>query len=402
MADWTLYLDESGRAKSPQELFVFAGLLIRSPETPAAEARLREALEATFPLWPWPPHAAPLNLPASRLAAVALTQPAASEDARARALRDACAPLLRELEARPPATEKFQLRLASDRMPPVDAIKSCDGWLRSTSPTAYRRLARLCSEDERQMRLLVGRVAELCGSDATLVAAIGPGDEGLKPESMELRSDGWVQTLEALFERVLMLLWRQSGPSERLWVRVADRDVDVGGVQPIRRRGVPAMPWVIGDIARAAAAMPGLAPSLASVGGNVRVVPMGSPNVFDESVHPGLVLADWIANRVRRAALRTLPSRAREPGEGWAELRRELVRCGALGIGPSTLAAGLAPRCSPDRGEHPAVAGVPEARRRIQHAVRTSADVDVTDLQPSWARDQAVVWVGTAATGAWS
>ncbi len=64
MADWALYLDESGQFEKPREAVAIAGLLVNHSRPGPSAADLDVALRRAFPEFPWPFHRTYLLQPA--------------------------------------------------------------------------------------------------------------------------------------------------------------------------------------------------------------------------------------------------------------------------------------------------------------------------------------------------
>ncbi len=144
---WVLYVDESGAHDDPDDLHLVAGLLLRANDSVGLDALLRGILEETWPIWPWPPHAADLNHPASRVAAVMKTPASDVESARATWLRARAEPLVRLMrESRDPVARRFLAAVADWDGGKLDhdAMKAADSLMRRARSGAYKALKREC------------------------------------------------------------------------------------------------------------------------------------------------------------------------------------------------------------------------------------------------------------------
>jgi hypothetical protein len=105
---------------------------------------------------------------------------------------------------------------------------------------------------------------------------------------------------------------------------------------------------------------------------------------YGPDVRPGLVLADFVSNRIRASALgaRDLP---------WSRLARNVERRISLDVG-------IAPRFITSEARLPAIASAGSARTMIFNAF-SGTPVDPA-LQPAsqWARDQARSWLEAGRT----
>jgi hypothetical protein len=139
----------------------------------------------------------------------------------------------------------------------------------------------------------------------------------------------------------------------------------------------------LSDQVRRAERLPLLAPPEGSPDDRVRILQYRI-QPYDQLVHPGIVLADFAANRLRAS----LGQAAR-----WAELRRTAAGRVALSIEAPALAF-------PHAGPLPACALHGEARTKIAQAFETRTNVDLGRILPGWGHDQAAAWIQAAARGA--
>lgn len=387
MTDWTLFIDESGSVEDADDLHVVAGLLLATDDTTSLASTLRQRLEAIYPLWPYPPHAAPLNLPTSRVAALLRGQVGEGEAAAWLAARSG--PLKDYLQrSKEPAARRFRSEVKrwtrGGREPGFDTLRAADCLLRQALPTEHARLESECLQQERRVRELLSALGEVPKTQATVLAGVSlPGAPDVPPDGLAytgkcgIRRDRYVRALEVLLGRAFLLLQRERAQVVRLFV--ATRTVGVRAISP-RRGGLDLYPHYVGDIALQAAE--GL-PTLAAA---PRFVPVGSPNRYDASVHPGIVLADWIANRARRALM------ARPKGDPV----QTLTDHGALGLAASPLPVVLTGVAG---GPLPTV-GVDGAARRAIRAALSGGDVVNEPLRPAWVETLSRPWLQSA--GEWA
>jgi hypothetical protein len=351
--EWLLYVDESGDFVTDRTSCV-VGLVLRDRESPALEATLREVLSQCFPLIPWPPHAAHLNVPVSRAAACLLTPGDDHPE-----VREACSPALRRLrsgrralgQGADDALGPFFEALDAGRMPSFGALAAADGWLRREDRRAYGRLSRLAGSQRAHLAAVLASLVEHYGQDAAfLVGAAQRGQLG--------PSDAYLSGLGALLERLFALL---EGEARRvIRFRVATRDVMDPGY------GV-ALPLRSTDVLRVADEVGGSA--------EVRVVP--NQNIitrYDRHVSAGVVLADFLANRARLVLRRDISWD--DVSDGVAE------RTGLLPQRPLETASGAAA---------PAVAHDGEARDWLKAVAAGRSVPRLAPTEPRWAREQAEI-----------
>lgn len=372
--DWVLYVDESGDTSDPNDLHVVAGLLLRSNDPTTLDGPLRRAIARIYPLWPWPPHAAHLNLPASRVAA-AMRGSGGSGD-RAAELRQLAQPLVdRVVGSQDAAAVAFVEAVRAWSAGGALAwgpLRRGNAWLRARARGTFDRLERECVQQERQVqRLLSGIGATSPG--AAVVLAVSPRRsadvDGTTP-GKRIQRDRYVRALEVLLARVSWLL---AGASPTARLLVATRGVGVAGV---RRRRFDLTPAFVADIARS-----GLS-GVRTPDGPTRLEPVGSPNRYDADVAPGIVLADWIANRAHRG----LRSPHKEP-------LQSLVSHGALGLREAPLPVLFAPLRG---GNRLPTLGVDGPSRDLIRRAMQGGSVDVSGLD-SWVRGVTEPWVRAAA-----
>lgn len=378
--DWLLYVDESGDPDAVGQLHLVAGLLLRATDSAQLNRALRDAIRRVHPLWPWPPHAAHLNVPASRVAA-ALRPPGRGEGEEAASLRAACLPLVeaarRSEDPRAGGLVVAVRRWLVGQGLAWDAVRAADGWMRAEHRSAWRRVRSECLQQERQLQRLLSGLGQHAG--ATALFAVSPAwseatDGPRSTPRRHVRRDRYVRALEVLLARATWLLAGRS-PTARLFV--ATRHVEVGG-KGVKSRRRALDPGLVLDIARSGVRDAPAAPDPPTL------LPLGRPNRYDASVVPGIVLADWIANRARRAL--------RAPGEPAASL----VAHGALGAVEAPLPIDFLPLRGGD--PLPTLASDGAARAVLRRALR-GEPVRVDQLEPAWVRDVTAPWI--AAAGEW-
>ncbi|MFZ5476828.1 MAG: hypothetical protein ACOZNI_08645 [Myxococcota bacterium] len=361
---WSLFVDESGRFE-PGDPSLVAGLVAEAPADALGGGRLRAELEDIWGPGPWPPHASHLRFPAARVLYAA----------RAHARDMPAGRLAKGLDAREftqrLAASPFGPRLAAIRdgaFPTWEDCRDADAVLR-----AHPRHGALLAVQEAQdlaMNDLVGRVlARVRG--AVVVALADDAPPGPPPAPREVREDAYVRALGVALERLARLA---GGADVECFVLA--REVEVGGLGKADMQGF----FLKGIVDRAAGA----------AGGAARLRPGGTVLRYRDDprapMHPALVLADWLANRMRHAI-------AAHRG-GLDPLVDRLVANGVL---PSADPVLRAPARAPAVGPLPtlAAAGPPEDAVRAAFAGGSPA----LDASPAWVWDQARRWV--TAAGSW-
>ncbi len=353
---WQVFLDESGSFDA-MDLRVVAGLAVCAPARPAQVRALREELAARVPGVPYPPHAAWHNVAAGRLAGYVLQRARAGE-AAVDGVRGRCEPAWQAL-VQADVQPGYRRALERDRLPSWRDVRACDAWLRRRAPDAHHAIRALCRRDGREVAELLRASAGPFGApEAFLVAAAHPpGRESAAP-------DRYLELLGVLAERLGDLLAGPRPPARRAWLTVAFRKVEVPGatapvpLRPALVRGV--LDRVIG---------PGV--------DNPRFTVEGTPG-FDHRVHPGVVLADWIANRTRHSLRETGPM------SPWTSLAGSLAR--SVGLPASAPVPAL-----PEAEPLPTLAADGPAREAIA-AARRGRSYDLEGIPTRWARDQAGLW----------
>ena len=310
--EWVLYVDESGDFGEDRFSCV-VGLAMREQESGELERRLRAAVESCFPLVPWPPHASRLNIPVSRAAACLLSD-GGHEELRAR-----CAPALEALRA---ARDEAALRgfwgsIRAGRMPAFVDLQLADAWLLVGTPEAYSPLRALSQLQMRRMGQVLCALSSAYGADDVFVVGSVLSGPGATPSQ-----DGYLCCLEGLFGRLLALIDAE-GVRQAVRFRVATRHIEdqtLGVRLPLNAK------HVLGA-ARAARAC---AARLLDAEPGVRCVPLEHQTRYDARVHAGVVLADFLANRVYRVL------RASGLSWHWPKLEDEVRH--RTGLAPATRA----------------------------------------------------------------
>jgi len=373
-----LFIDESGNERVEADWLVVAGVLVEPQDRDSFQGAVREALGRLMPGLGYPPHASVQGSPAGRLAFTWLNErDAAAQSLELRALleetrRLSSCPLPRRVQA-------FFDALARGREPDyVTEMGPCNDWLRSSRPRLHEQWQQFVDRDREGMVRLLQRLQE-SSSLAVVAAAAQVGDLNFdEPGPSGFAYGLYLTLLEVLLERAVALL-RAPAPPHQIWTTVAVRDVP--------RWAYPEVRLVPGDLGRAiheASQFPLL--RAAPLHSSTRLLPERIVK-YDERVPAGVVLADFVANRLRRV-LKGLP-----PGAGaWNDVEREVRQT----LGLPLL---LQPRAIPEAGRLPTVATIDPARQAILLAFTGPAATGpapvlaVPPLRRQWQLDQAERWM---------
>lgn len=281
MGTWQLFVDESG-SFTPGAVGVVAGLLVSGRDTAPALAALRTLLTQAAPNVSWPPHASTLNI-AGSWAVFAVGGAKAAIDAlnRAHAIPDA------EAERRALVVRLEEARARGAWNPPDRRVRTVmtevDRWLQRRARAAYGALLKLRDENERLRAEAQRGIGACYGGPCAVAGAWGRSDD---PSEPPVDVDAYLRRLATLVERAAAAL-RLIDTTTRhtLLVYVAARDIET--------RDGP-VPMTTAHLRRAfeLAGRPRVTPAI-----TVDLVPM-PPQRYDRKVHPGIVVADHLANRM--------------------------------------------------------------------------------------------------------
>lgn len=374
---WQLFIDESGNFENPSDTCVVAGLLVRAASHPRDDAKVRAALEAACPGLDYPLHASTARYLSGRVhATLVSTQRQAARPSSERDLAMRGREALQGLVQHPVAASLLE-HIDARREPGHGLFQRCDELLREHAPDVARRLKSLVINDASRVREVLRRSGELFGAssaDGAFVAAAvdvrsAGGDE---VEDTAVRRDRYLALLRELLGRVGVLL---HGRASEIWVTAANRHVD--------RVDVGAFPLGIANVGAAATAAMKF-PLLAVGDGAPRFIPAGVPR-YDDSVRPGIVLADFLSNRVRNNVLGA-------DNIAWHTLAGQLKDRIWLDGTSTTTFAGAGRKL-------PAIADAGRAQAAIWRAFDGEKVDDKLGGLPRWSRDQAQAW--THAGAAW-
>jgi hypothetical protein len=271
-----------------------------------------------------------------------------------------------ERAAADPALAGMWAALREGRRPAYDTLATASGWMRRRAAEVAADLLGLANDVERRYRLASTALAERFGpAGCLLVAASDRGDATRAPTA----PDRYLALLDVLFERVFALL--RARPPERhvVWIVAATRRVrDAAlGDRPLRAQD-------IGDCVRRAERFPLDAPT-GPTDPWVRLLP-AMPEAYDERVRPGVVLADFVANRCR-GPLASAP--------WWYALQAQLTDATGLPVE-------AVPRCTAGAGPMPTVAASGEGRTRLAETLAGAPTEPWIEREGGWDLEQAQRW----------
>ncbi|MCB9619801.1 MAG: hypothetical protein H6724_10190 [Sandaracinus sp.] len=356
MKRWELYVDESGELQGDSSSVV-AGVLFRRPVSREA---LRDALDvvATGPVakLTYPLHASWLRTPGGVLASwfEGSANERLTEVVRAMGASEA------------PPVRGFADALLSGREPSYESLPAAQRWLSSHDRALLGSLNAESDRFANAMRALGLLLSQEADAVTVAVDASTEGlDEGAERGGNYL--DRYLSALRALLERVVLLA--RASDVRRVEVTVATRGIRLSGMeQRIELRVVD-----VGHAVRDAIGYPERDHVEGFESRGLRVVVVDVPK-FDAHAHPGVVVADFVANRMRRQV---------EGAPSWGRLRDESARVFALPL-EVTLKPGWLPLVACDG----------EPRRILRDGLLGAAVGERLDaLPPSWRREQVARWL---------
>lgn len=370
---WALFVDESGPFDGERPSLV-AGLLAPADARALDRGGLRAALADLWGPAPWPPHAALLRVPASRV--LHRLVPGGMAPGRFAARLDApCRPLLDALDTTPFAPRLAELR--DGARPTRGDIDAADAALRARRELRepYAALRELCRLQAAAMDRLVARVAERLGGLWLLAALADRAPPGPEAAPGRLRDDAYTRALEVVLERAVRL-----APAGEVEAWVLTRHVAVGGLGD----RVPMQGHLVRQLAERVSARAALPTRLTAQGG---VLPYHDDAEHHLALHPMLVLADHLASAARRHLGWTAAP--------WAGVVADLA---AQGVVPAAALA-RAPARIPALGPLPTLAAADPFEAHVRAALAGEAPPPLPE-RPAWAADQARAWAATA--GRWA
>jgi hypothetical protein len=374
---WSLFVDESGRFDR-QDLSMVVGVLAKAPGRGLGGQALRRELQRIWGPGPWPPHAATVRIPASHAvyAAARRFPDGLKQGAYAKPDSVEVKALIQHLEDSSFASLLDRIRRGA--FPKDEHIRDAQRLLHGPAVRpALKRVRGIIDDQSQAMNALVARVfakleLQRVMVPITLADAL---PEGPQPPDARVQEDPYTRALTVLLERVARL----AGDVEiQCWILT--RDVEVGGLGSAPLQAQLLRP-IFDDV-------------LDRTGSACRFVPMCAVTRYgdwprrDYVMHPMLVLADWLANRSRRAIGRR--------AVGLPALRSHLVGCGLV---PDEAVLEHVPAVAPGLAPLPvlAAAGGPEAR--VRAAFAGEEPPPPVGKAPPWAWEQATLW--ERAAGVW-
>lgn len=355
---WHLFVDESGDFDGDRRV-VLGGWLLHAEARDTEEIKrwLRTHLDQCLPLVPYPPHRTDCNLVATRLAGLLTRE---RERPAPNMPLYACLVALPGLSlllanATNPSVEPVLAAIGAGKWPTFDALRTCSQWLHAVDPGVAARLRDLHAWED---AALFDGIADAPDARAFAIASFD-----VEPLSWPDETARYLALLDALFERALLFL-RDRRTDVTVWAHVLVRHI----ARPALPNG-QLMPTDVGASVERARASIGACPSVA-------ILPT-APQQWHVGVHPGLVYADWIVNKLRFGL-------SGADADSWvlvAELARFLVA--------------LSPEGAFRGGRLPAFAveGTPATAIRAAARAATSGKLAAGVFPIRWAIDQANAWI---------
>lgn len=393
MIEYNLYIDESGEFRGRARSSVVCGVLEDTSARVDWQA-FRQCLHEVLPLVPYPFHATLLHEPALWVALVMLQRGVGGATTSAspaieevlRVVEPAVEVLRRLTRSERAPIARFSQALRDGQLPDRLALVSCSALLKRRDAHIYRALEALRDRMRYRLEACCVRMLKRSQDDLVAIAAVADGnaresevDDFISDSLTSVRRDAYVRALETLFERVLCLLRGGGGCRVNVWV--ATRHVQLRGYGPLAL-GVES----VREIAAAAARLPalpsttGTATSDGKRGGQVAFEVLRGIVPYDASAPMGLVLADYVSNRLWHALAHSAGDLTR-----LNQLLEQRVGLRCEGAPRHPLATALMSSLAWDG----------EARRRVLCAYgREPSAAD--DLSPAANRAQAGQWIGFA------
>jgi len=371
-----LFVDESGDFKDPDAEVAVAGVWMQTYDSAQMRLRLERALRQVVPVGPYPPHANRLRYP-GWLALASMVEVADNE--RGAAIRKRAAPAVRAIQSSAEAAaqqgrDAVRACAESGKEIPWEVAREVDEWLQQIEERSHRALKWAVRDmDGAFVQLLSHLQTDVLDGGRCCVAGAWEGREAGPPS--DEAPDRYVALLEALIERVFTIAADRKPPMQLVHAHVATRWVTRPGVprgedpasKALRTRDIT-------EAFRQAAGFPvGCKPA------HVQFFPH-PPASYDRTVHPGIVLADFVANRLRGRVLHGTPT--------WSDVTQRAGH--AVGM-----AVDVRPRLARNV-EAPSLAAQGQPREVVRSAFEGQSPAGSAAQAPPWANDQARVWVDLA------
>lgn len=365
---WQLFLDESGDFDVPGEPVVVGGWLVRLQDSPRLVDAIKRQLCSAVPSAAYPQHASECRLPASRV--VNLLRLRRARRQKPESWEAEVEPAIEKLlaSAGHAAVAPILSAIEQDRKVRYDDLAACSDWLVTEHPDEAARLQRLVQNERRALFSFLGQVPK---DDAFVVAAYDAADDGSP-------GDRYLRLLEGVFERILAL-FRSNDVIRTVRAHVLVRDVELPGLPEMALRSRD-----VADRVRAAERFPLLVPPPQCADDRVRIVPE-VPSRWAETMHPGLVVADWLSNRLW-GSLQNADTQSLR----WDRVRSTIKK--GVRLEP------MARFCSSAEPiDLPTLAVQGDPRRAIVDAFAGAKQpLDATTCPTTWWREQSNLWIDRA------
>jgi hypothetical protein len=382
MASWLLFVDESGNFDGREGPVSLGGLLLQHDSLPTIGRGLRLGVEKIYPHVPYPPHATELNLAAGHLASWRLWPVQSIYSGQLENANLEFEKALR-IEGASPLLQGFLNAECERKRPKFPSLQGCDQWMQANAPKAMAILEEVRDASSRNMVDFLSNASSVLFNRNRRCILTGVVECGRHEWDGSTSSvDRYLDLLRTLFEEVFLFL--RDGPpgvgtAHSIAVRVASRRIyDAARALTVSD---------IDEQVRCASVFP-LYPSQ---GGHdtIEVEAQIEPK-YDGNAHAGVVVADFLCNKLRRVA--------RDGTAEWLVVRQAVK--GATGLSPDVV-----PSVDPNRRTKPAVAAQGASWTAITHAfargmaeaVGTAGSPDsATSLAPGWPRDCVDSWAELA------
>jgi hypothetical protein len=284
MAEWQLFVDESGDFGKNDDIVCVAGFLLPAAADMGA-GNLRHALAQLAPAMPWPPHTAHLSKPSMWLLS-------AHVEAECRGVApesDVVAATAMLKGAHPVATAEAIRRLRRGKRPAIDLLRALDQHLRSADRVLFQRWVNRGRTALTAMRVVTAATVAFARGivGAPLPALVAAGEAAIQGEGdrhdLQRTSRRYLGLLDALLSHLRSVVGG-NGDRHVVHIHVLERDI----YDEQRRASMPLRPQNVRDL-----------PAVADVSDSVTLIVDATP-AYDYSTHPALVLADFVAFSTRR------------------------------------------------------------------------------------------------------